>query len=136
MKSLLLIALAATAFAQEADIRAAEKKWVTAIKARDAEALRAVLSDQLIYGHASGIVDNKSTYIDKVASGKQKYEGVEQGELMIRVHGDTAVVHTRMHVWGVNPDGKFDDKVMLLHVWLKEKKSGWRLIAHQTAKLQ
>jgi hypothetical protein len=39
-----------------------------------------------------------------------------------------------MHVTGVNQAGNFDDKVMMLHVWVK-KNGRWLLVAHQTTKV-
>lgn len=123
------------AFAQDTEIRAAEQNWANAIKARDGAALEKLLGDQLIYAHSTGIVDTKKDYIAKVTSGKQKYEGVEQQSLTVKPYGDTVIVHARMHMWGVNQAGKFDDQLMMMHTWLK-RGGGWQLVAHQTTKLK
>ncbi len=122
------------AFGQEQDIRAAERAWSKAIVAGDTAALTKLLGPELIYGHSTGIVDTKDQYIAKIASGKQKYEGVEHDGVIVKMYGDTAIMHSRIHMWGVNQSGKFDDRLMLLHTWLKTA-AGWQLIAHQTAKL-
>jgi hypothetical protein len=53
----------------------------------------------------------------------------------VKLYGNTAVVHARVHMWGVNQSGKFDDRLMMLHVWLKSA-GGWQLVAHQTTKLK
>jgi hypothetical protein len=39
-----------------------------------------------------------------------------------------------MHVTGVNQDGPFDDKVMLILFWVKQTGT-WRLAGHQTTKV-
>lgn len=129
---LLLLAVAATA--QDADIRAAEKKWAAAIVAKDGATLEKLLGDGLIYAHSTGIVDSKKTYIAKVTSGKQLYQGAEHKDETIKIYGTTAIVHAHMHMWGVNQNGKFDDQLMVLHTWLKTA-TGWQLAAHQTTKL-
>jgi len=128
------LALAGVALAQQPDILAMERAWVQAITTRDAAILANLLDDQLIYAHATGIVDTKQEYIAKVTSGRQKYEGVDHESTDVRLFGDTAVVHARMHMWGVNPAGKFDDRLMMMHVWVK-KGGAWQLVAHQTARL-
>ena len=111
-----------------------EKQWIAAIQKPDAPVLQKLLHPQLIYGHATGVTDSKESYIAKVSSGKQKYAGVEQEIVKVQQLGDAYLVHARMHMWGVNQNGPFDDRVMLMHTWLK-RAGRWQLVAHQTAKL-
>lgn len=132
---LLLLITMLPLFAQEAEIREAEKKWAGAITKGDGGTLEKLLGDQLIYAHSTGIIDSKSQYIAKVTSGKQKYEGVDHKSMTVKMYGDTAVVHAQMHMWGVNQSGKFDDHLMMLHVWLK-RGGAWQMAAHQTTKLK
>ena len=128
------LVLAGLAFGQEPEIRAAERTWAKAITTKDAAALDKILGDGLIYGHSTGIVDTKNEYVAKIMSGRQKYEGADHQSMVVKLYGNTAVVHARMHMWGVNQNGKFDERLMMLHVWLKNG-NGWRLVAHQTTKL-
>lgn len=145
MASLLLSAAlsAALAFAAappppstgEAEVRAAETAWTTAIKAKDSKTLDALLADELIYAHSTGIVDSKKDYITKVTSGRQLYQGADHQSIVVKAYGDTVIVHARMHMWGVNQSGKFDDVVMAMHTWLK-RNGRWQLVAHQTTKIK
>ncbi len=112
----------------------AEKQWIAAIQKPDPAVLEKILHVQLIYGHATGITDSKASYIGKVTSGKQKYAGVEQEIVKMQLLGDAIIVHAKMRMYGVNQSGKFDDRVMLMHTWLK-RDGRWQLVAHQTAKL-
>jgi len=132
---LALLVLAGFASGQEPDVRAAERAWVRAITTNNGAALDKLLGDQLIYAHSTGIVDTKKDYITKIASGRQKYEGVDHQSMIVKIYGSTAVVHARVHMWGVNQSGKFDDHLMMLHVWLKNG-GEWQLVAHQTTKLK
>ena len=127
--------LAGAAFAQETEIRAAEKQWAAAIVAKDGATLEKLLGDGLIYAHSTGIIDSKKTYIAKVTSGKQLYEGAGHQDLTVKLYGTTAIVHAHIRMWGVNQNGKFDDQLMVLHAWLKTA-AGWQLVAHQTTKLK
>lgn len=132
------LTVAATAAAQThggMEIEGLEKSWVQAVLNRDVAGLDRMLAPDLIYAHASGVVDTKSSYIDKIKLGKQVYRTLEQRNMSVRLHGDAAVAHCWAHVTGVNPAGNFDDKVMMMHVWSK-KPEGWKLVAHQTTKVE
>ncbi len=134
---LALAALSLTAQDAAATGKAIEKldaAWAQAILAKDVAQLDKLLAADLIYGHASGVLDTKKDYLEKIRSGRQHYQTVERKKVSVRVLGDSAVTHCWMHVTGINPAGKFDDKVMLLHVWSKRGGS-WQLVAHQTAKV-
>ena len=136
MRTIVLsLLMAGGALADDAEIRAAEKKWASAIVAKDGATLEKLLGDALIYAHSTGIVDSKKTYIAKVTSGKQRYEGAQHQDQTVKIYGTTAIVHAHMRMWGVNQDGKFDDRLMVLHAWLKTA-AGWQLVAHQTTKLK
>jgi ketosteroid isomerase-like protein len=126
---------AAAAPPPEDEIRAAETAWTTAIKAKDARALEVLLADTLIYAHSTGIVDSKKEYVAKVTSGRQVYVGADHESMNIKPYGDTVIVHARMHMWGTNQSGKFDDVVMAMHTWLK-RGGKWQLVAHQTTKIK
>lgn len=118
----------------KADIVGLDQSWRKAILAKDTAALEKMLADDLVYGHATGIIDTKRSYIAKVKSGKQLYESLEQTKVKANVYENSAVTHSYMHVTGVNQDGKFDDKVMLIHFWVKQNGT-WRLAGHQTTKV-
>gem|GEM_PF-475313 len=118
----------------KADIIGLDQSWRKAILAKDTAALEKMLADDLVYGHATGIIDTKTSYIAKVKSGKQLYQSLEQTKVKANVYESSAVTHSYMHVTGVNQDGKFDDKVMLIHFWVKQNGT-WRLAGHQTTKV-
>lgn len=111
-----------------------EKNWVKSVLARDTAALEKVLATDLIYAHASGVVDTKQSYIAKIKGGKQVYKSLEQRKMTVKMHGETAVTQCWARVTGVNPQGPFDDKIMMLHVWIK-KAGAWQLAGHQTARV-
>jgi ketosteroid isomerase-like protein len=133
--AVLLVCAAIAALPQSvSEIEGLEKAWQKAVLAKDTAALGRLLSDDLFYGHASGILDTKPVYLEKLKSGRQKYASFDQRSLKIKLHGNTAVTHSWVRVTGVNQDGPFDDKIMMLHVWVKNA-AGWQLAGHQTARV-
>jgi len=136
--TLTLCALALTASAATADeqeIAAAEKAWASAVLAKDFAKLGAMLTPDLIYAHATGIIDDKTSYLQKMKSGKQNYAGIEHKSTTVRMHGDAAVAHSMMLMHGTNASGPFDDQVMTMHLWVKTN-GKWLLAAHQTTKVK
>ncbi|MEZ5352579.1 MAG: nuclear transport factor 2 family protein [Bryobacteraceae bacterium] len=119
---------------ESAQVEGLEKQWVSAVVNKDIPALDRLLSPDLLYGHASGVLDTKASYLEKLKSGAQVYRSLEQRKLEVRMHGSTAVTHSWVHVTGTNPQGEFDDKIMMLHVWINEGGS-WKLAGHQTARV-
>jgi ketosteroid isomerase-like protein len=133
--ALLLAALTAfPAAASEAEIRAAEKGWAAAVVARDYSALDRIYSDQLIYAHSTGAVEDKNAYMTRLRTGAQRYDTVEHQKINIKLFGDTAVAHCHMRMTGDSNGRPFDDKIMMLHLWVK-RDGRWLLAAHQTTKL-
>ena len=131
--SFVFAALAAAAGADD-EIRAADTQWAAAVKAADTAALGKIFTTGLIYAHASGAVEDKQTYINRLKSGKQKYSAVTIESTKVAPYGDAAVSHSLVRTIGVNDKGPFNDHVMMMHLWVKQG-GAWRLAAHQTTKI-
>ena len=133
----ILALLSPTAAAQSAEdaVRSAEKAWAAAAARGDHAALSRLISDQLVYGHSTGLVENKSEYLEKIRTGARKYQSIEHKTMLVRVFGNTAMAHATLRFLGSNKDAPFDHLVMLLHVWVKED-GRWQLAGHQATQLQ
>jgi ketosteroid isomerase-like protein len=118
----------------EDEIKAAEKTWTQAVVKRDQAALGRLLHDQLIYAHSTGIVESKSEYLGKLSAGTQRYDGIDYEAMTVKVHGDSAVVQGTVRMRGATKGEPFDNRLMVLHVWVKSGRS-WQLAAHQTTRL-
>ena len=106
-----------------------------AMLAADKAKLEALTADQLSYGHSSGKVEDKATFVDVVASKKSVYKSIELSKQTIVVAGNDAIVR---HAWESESgtgDGKWSvSKIGVLQVWQKQP-SGWRLLARQAFKV-
>ena len=132
----LLILTAAVCAAQEtkASILALDKQWSDAIQKGDVATLDKLLAPDLVYAHATGIVDTKTSYINKIKERRQVYKSFEQRNPQVNLYKDSAVTFSYVRVTGTNQAGAFDDKIMLIHFWVKQNNQ-WRLAAHQTTKI-
>ncbi|MBL8239405.1 MAG: nuclear transport factor 2 family protein [Bryobacterales bacterium] len=133
IRLLLLTALAS--FAQDkAFVLALDKQWSDAIVKSDTATLEKLLADDLVYAHATGIVDTKKSYIAKIKERRQVYKSFEQRNPVVNIYKDSAVTFSHVRVTGTNQAGAFDDKIMLIHFWVKQN-NAWRLAGHQTTKI-
>ena len=114
-----------------AAVAALTKAMLTADKAK----LEALTADQLSYGHSSGKVEDKATFVDVVASKKTVYKSIELSKQTVVVAGNDAIVR---HAWESESgtgDGKWNvAKIGVLQVWQKQP-TGWRLLARQAFKV-
>ena len=133
----LLILTAAVCAAQDtkASILALDKQWSDAIVKGDTATLDKLLAADLVYAHASGIVDTKAAYIAKIKEKRQVYKSFEQRNPVVNLYKDSAVTFSWVRVTGTNQAGAFDDKIMLIHFWVKQN-NAWRLAGHQTTRVE
>ena len=131
---LLLLTAALCAAQDKAFILALDKQWSDAIVKSDTATLEKLLADDLVYAHATGIVDTKKSYIAKIKERRQVYKSFEQHSPVVNIYKDSAVTFSYVRVTGTNQAGAFDDKIMLIHFWVKQN-NAWRLAAHQTTKI-
>jgi len=115
-------------------VKAADEKWAASVVAQDFDALDDILHDDLIYAHSTGIIESKSEYLGKLKSGRQRYDAIDHHETTIRVFGDAAVAHSIVTMKGATAGEPFDNKLMMIHTWVKDGDE-WRLAAHQTTRL-
>ena len=97
------------------------------------EGLDQMTDKQLSYGHSSGIIDNKSDFIEKLLSGRSDFVSIELKDQTIQVSGKVAIVRHAL-VAKTNDSGNpgvVQLKVLL--VW-KKKGKGWKMLARQAVK--
>jgi len=74
------------------EILALEDKRYAAKCNGDFTALEAMLHDELLYTHSSGLTDTKATLLASLRSGKTKYKSAICSDRKVRLAGNTALV--------------------------------------------
>lgn len=131
----MLLLVSAPAARADESVLAAERGWADAVTSQNFAKLQRVLDDELIYAHSTGVIETKAEYLGKLKSGTQKYDVIDHHKTTVRVHGDAAVAHSIVVMKGTNQSGPFDNRLMMIHTWVK-KGGEWRLAAHQTTRLE
>lgn len=132
--SLLLIFLlsAQLAFSQsEKEVNDAVQKLRIAMLAEDAETLKKLTSENLSYGHSSGVIETQDEFVAVFASKKSDYQKWDISDLSVSFHGKKVAI-VRHNVLGeIASNGNVNTlNLGLLMVWVKEK-GEWKLLARQ-----
>lgn len=132
--SLLLIFLlsAQLAFSQsEKEVNDAVQKLRIAMLAEDAETLKKLTSENLSYGHSSGVIETQDEFVAVFASKKSDYQKWDISDQTITFQGKKLAI-VRHNVLGeIASNGNVNTlNLGLLMVWVKEK-GEWKLLARQ-----
>lgn len=131
--SLLSFSSLAQTPAQKAVGDAVEKLRKAMVDA-DKTALVSLAADSLSYGHSGGKVENKTEFVENIASGKSDFVSIVLSEQTVTVAGNNAIVRHILDA-ATNDGGKPGTvKLRVLLVWVKEK-GQWRLLARQAVKV-
>ncbi|MEQ6332677.1 nuclear transport factor 2 family protein [Sphingobium sp. MK2] len=85
----------ATATGIEAEILRLEQERIRALVAVDLPALNAMMADDLVHIHSTGLVHDKTALINHIDTGRA-FRAIERGQLSIRVMDDMAIMHGPM----------------------------------------
>lgn len=134
---LLLSVLSFPAISQTKDEKAvatAVEKLRMAMITGERSMLESIASDSLSYGHSGGNVQNKSEFVEGIASGKSDFVTIELSGQTISVVNNVAVVRHTLSAT-TNDGGKPGTvKIHVLTVWEKVK-GDWKMLARQAVKL-
>lgn len=118
-----------------ADLQAADDARIAAVKAADATKLREIISDDLHYGHSSGGIDTKTSFIESLTSGRVKYAVYDNEERRFSFPAPgIALMHGRAHAKVETATGGMDSKIGYLAVWRQEN-GIWRFLAWQACRI-
>lgn len=99
----------------------------------DSSALAKMTSPLLVYVHSGGAVDYRTTFIEKIVSGKSDFVNISITEQFITISKKTAVVRFVMDAT-TNDIGKPGTvHLRIMQVWQKKGKQ-WKLLARQAVK--
>ncbi len=127
------ITMSAQSKAQQAVANAVEKLRKAMIDA-DKTMLEKLTADQLSYGHSSGKVEDKNSFVANIVNGNSDFVSINLSEQTISISGRTAIVR---HIFSAktNDGGRPGDaNIRILLVWQKQK-GDWKLLARQAVRM-
>jgi ketosteroid isomerase-like protein len=100
----------------------------------DSVMLDKLASENLMYRHSGGHIDDKKEFVNKLASGKSDFVSIELLEQKIAVINKKVVIVYHTLDAKTNDNGKpADVHLYVMLVWEKQQ-GNWKLVARQAAK--
>ena len=118
------------------DIQALEisvKKLHEAIIKSDSVALRNLTTEELTYGHSTGLIDSRESFMNSLLSGQTDVSKIDVKNQEITIKGDVAWVRSNTIIELIEAANKRLVDLKMLYVWVKEK-GFWRLLARQAVR--
>jgi len=121
--------------ASEADVAAAVDRLMTGMVTADENIIKSMLTDELVYAHSNGRVQDKSDFIDEIINGERRFLRIETLNQTIQMAENAAVVQHIFAAETKNIDGEPGSlNVNVIQVW-QLKNGEWKLLARQGYKL-
>lgn len=120
--------------AQEGQVARAVDALTQAMLHPDNGSLEDLLSEDVSYGHSSGLVQDKSEIIDGLTNGPFNFLTIDISRQTIKVINDIAMVRQELSTDYSNNGEKGTYKFGVLLVWQSEK-GEWKLLARQAVKI-
>jgi len=118
----------------EASLAQAVEAFRVAMQKSDKAAFEQLCSNALSYGHSSGKVEDKATFIANATNGKSAWESIAFKDLSNKTSHDLGI--SRFILTGESEsEGKTNAiNIGVLMVW-REEEDSWKLLARQAYKL-
>jgi ketosteroid isomerase-like protein len=126
--------LALAQSATEKEVAAAVETLRKGMVDGDRTALEKIAADALSYGHSSGKIENKASFVETLTSGKSDFTSITLSEQTTQIVDNTALVRHKFHAETNDGGNPGNVALGILLVWQKQK-GGWKLIARQAYKL-
>jgi ketosteroid isomerase-like protein len=141
MKAFILLSIVyfigfSSAIDDKAKVNQAVQEFAKAVVEADESKFSKLLSDDLVYGHSNGTVQDKKAFVAEIVSlNPFDYLTVEVENQEITISGNVAVV---THIYVATAENKAKEKVNIrignMMVWVKNK-STWKLLSRQAYRL-
>jgi|SRR6185436_6895534 len=121
--------LAAQAVSAKRQIAALEEDWIKAVIRRDAGAFNRLLAPEFVYTEDDRVY-NKDQLIKEVTTGSDTVTSGRNEDLVVRVHGSTAIATGWLVLIGHGGGRQFERRYRYTDTWIKMA-GRWRVIAAQ-----
>lgn len=119
--------------ALSAAVRDADDRRKAATRNADIDVLASLIDDEVIYGHSTGVVDSKVSYLEGLSSGRVRYRTLETTVDRSVEYSDTVVLHGTMNATIEIEEHARQIDVIYMSVW-RLRADGWRMVAFQSAR--
>ena len=111
-----------------------EKQRFAALVSKDYGYLDKVLAEDLFYCHSSGLIDNKTSFIQSIKDGKLTYQEMNVEKLKVRTYGKTAVITGTCGAKVLSHGQQLNTRFRFTDVYVQSK-VGWQMVSWQSLRI-
>ena len=119
---------------QGSDVLDTQQRRFLAMVEADRDALEAILADDLVYIHTTGVVDSKSSLIESIVSGAVDYTRLVPAETTLRLVGNVALVTGTADLGVLAGGTTHAARIRFTEVYVATV-DGWRLVSWQSTRV-
>ncbi|HTE30239.1 MAG TPA: nuclear transport factor 2 family protein [Chryseolinea sp.] len=135
ISTLMLSTFAMAQSNDEKDIRATLETLRNAMMSADKAALEKIADDGLTYGHSSGLMEDKTAFVNSIASRKFEFKKIEFPDVSVKMlENGFAIVRHKITGDTAN-DGKPATVNIGVMLVMHKIKGDWKIVARQAYKL-
>lgn len=134
---ILFCTLSANIFAQSADekeVTARVESLRLAMISADKASLEDLTSDDLSYGHSSGKIEGKASFVESIVAGTSRFMTISLTEQTVKIVDNTALVRHKLIAETGTKEKPGTANLSVLLIWQKQK-GQWKLLARHATKL-
>lgn len=135
---ILFLAISISAFCQskqEKEVATAVELFKKGIVDADKDLLTSITANELVYGHSSGKVQNKTEFITEIINPQaMDYTSVDMTDQTIEISGQVAIVRHIYSAETINNGTVGHLKIGNMLIWQKQH-GKWKLLARQAYKI-
>ena len=117
-----------------AEAEKAEDARYAAQTSNDFAAMAKLFGDDLVYVHSSSVVDDKTSYIESMRSGKTKYRVMKRSETKVRTYGCVALISGAGNFEVTSGGEDRTIPLRFLSVWVK-RPAGLQFVSWESTRL-
>lgn len=118
----------------EKEVLAIVESLRQAMMNKDRATLEKIAAEELTYGHSAGLLEDKASFVQNIASGKFGFVKIEYPDVTVKITGPNAMVRHKITGDTSNDGVPATVNIGVLLVFQKQK-GEWKLIARQAYKL-
>jgi hypothetical protein len=141
MKKLILSIAFSILFFSLLNAQSKEQKLLSAVDflkdallSGDETSLNLITADNLSYGHSSGKIEDKKSFVNSLASKQSDFVTIDLKEQTTKINGKTAIVRHKLYGSTFDNGKAGDVKLGVMLVFIYEK-GDWKLLGRQAFKL-
>lgn len=132
---LLTISIALLFAQQQTTMINLEKQRYAAMTKNDQQFLHKILSDDLTFVHANGVVESKALFLQRLKNKDLIYHSIELKDLNVKMYANCAVVMGVSNIVAQGGKQKVNLDLRFTTVYVKDKTKEWKVVAYQSTRI-